>query len=79
MEIPVTAIGAITIAIGVFENYLVEIADKKLGKMLTGDEKNTDGISSVVAPLIRKYSESLKKSWAELMEKFPSDYKEIFF
>lgn len=79
LSISVLAIGILTIATGVLVNYAVEAADKKLGKIASSDETNTDGLSSVVAPYLRKAGEAISDSWDYLMEKFPNDYKEWSF
>ncbi len=79
ISLSVIAIGAVTIAAGVLINYLVEAADKALGRVVTGDKKNTDGLSSVIAPALRKAGKQIQESWDYLMSKFPSDYSELAF
>ncbi|MES3023913.1 MAG: hypothetical protein V4857_20295 [Pseudomonadota bacterium] len=78
-SLPVIAIGALTVAVGIGVGYLVEAVDKKLGKMATGDEKNTDGMATVIAPYFRKAGNSIMENWTYLMNKFPTDYEELKF
>ena len=79
VTIAVFVIGVITIGLGFAANYLIEAADKKLGKMATGDSKNTDGLSAVLAPMLRDAGKQIEKSWNHLMTKFPVDYMELTF
>lgn len=77
--IPVLAIGAVTVALSFGFNYLVEAADKELGRKVTGDVKNTDGLSAAIAPHLRQAFKDIRENWNYLMAKFPNDYKEISF
>jgi hypothetical protein len=77
--IPVLAVGALTVAVGVIINYLVDAGDKLAGQVLTGDSNNTDGISGVLAPLLRKAGQHIEARWIYLMQIFPNDYKEVVF
>ncbi len=76
--LPVIAVGAITVAAGIAIGYLVEAVDKKLGKMI-GGSANTDGLSAVMTPYLRKAGKEIQESWDYLVSKFPTDYKELHF
>jgi hypothetical protein len=76
---PVIAIGALSIGASFVVNYAIEAADKKLGKIVTADSSNSDGLSTVIAPLLRRAGEELSESWTHLMSKFPKDYQWIEF
>ena len=52
--VPVIAIGAVTVAAGFAINYAVEATDKALGRLATGDQKNGDGLATVITPYLRK-------------------------
>lgn len=67
-------VGGLTIAAGVLMNYLVEAADKTLGKETKGKE-NTDGLAAVVAPWLRETGDQLGKIWDGLKAKMPDDYE----
>jgi hypothetical protein len=58
-------------------NYAVEAADKALGRKATGDVKNTDGLASVIAPLLRDTEKTIEGSWKHLMDKFPTSYEPL--
>jgi hypothetical protein len=77
--IPVLAVGAITVFIGVGIGYIVDAADRFAGRAITGDKNNSDGLSSVISPYLRVAGKEIESSWRYLMDKFPNDYKEIFF
>lgn len=81
--IPVIAIGAISMGIGIVANYLIESADKLAGRTLTHDESNTDGTASVIAEWMRKTGNSalerFEQNWRYLMHKMTRDYQEIIF
>lgn len=76
-SLAVIAVGVITLVVGVIWNYLVEAADKKLGKVFSSDKKNSDGISSVITPWMKEAGKIIEGSWQYLMEKFPNDYKAL--
>ena len=76
MSLTVVAVGGITIGVGFLAGYVIEAADKQIGKHLSG-EVNDDGISPVIASWLRDNNRSLSNSWAHLMQKFPSDYSEL--
>lgn len=75
-EIAVAAIvvGAMTVSVGFLLNYIVEAADKSLGKQIKGKE-NTDGLAGVAAPWLREMGDLLGKIWGDLKEKMPNDYE----
>lgn len=81
--IPVIAVGAITVGVGFLASYLTESADKLAGRVITHDESNTDGTTSIVAQQMRKYgNQSLERiihNWNYLMQKMSNDYQEIVF
>ena len=79
LSMPVLLVGGLTIAAGVAASYVTEAIDKTAGQAITGEKSNNDGISSVVAPLLRKAGKSLAENWDYLMKKFPIDYREIIF
>lgn len=78
-SVPVLLVGALTIAVGLLANYAVEAVDKALGKAATGDKSNTDGLSSAIAPYLRKAGKEIQDGWDYLMKKFPNDYQELIF
>lgn len=67
------AVGALTLFFGVAANYVVEAADKKLGRALMG-EANTDGSAAAIAPWLRSAGKWFSDTWAYLSDKFPRDY-----
>ena len=77
--VSVIAIGALTIAAGFVMNYAVEAGDKLLGKYVTGDASNTDGLASVIGPSLRKAGISIERVWKSLEDRYPSDYVGISF
>lgn len=81
--IPVIAVGAITIGVGFIVNYLIESADKLVGRTVTHDESNTDGTSSIIACWMRESGNSamerVHQNWNYLMKKMTRDYQEIAF
>jgi hypothetical protein len=79
ISISVLAIGALTVAIGIGVGYAIDAGDKMLGRAITGEKNNTDGLSSVVAPWLRKAGQEIEACWDHLMKKFPNDYSEISF
>jgi hypothetical protein len=66
-------VGTLTILAGFATNYLVEVADKRLGKEISGPE-NTDGLAGALAPWLREAGDRLGKIWDWLKEKMPNDY-----
>lgn len=77
--VPVIVVGAVTVAAGFVINYGVESADKALGRLVTGDPKNSDGLSTAITPYLRKAGKQIEETWDYLMEKFPTDYSELTF
>ena len=77
--LPVILVGAGALVLSVIVGYIVEAADKKAGQLATKDDKNTDGLASVIAPAIRKAGAVVQNSWSELMKKMPADYMELTF
>lgn len=71
----VLVVGGVTVAVGVVVNYLVEAADKKLGKALTGDTKQSDGSSAALAVKLREVGNIVQRNWFVLSEMSPSDYQ----
>jgi hypothetical protein len=78
-SLSVLAVGALTVSVGIGINYAIDAADKMAGRAITGDKQNTDGVSGLLAPLLRKAGKEIEESWMYLMKKFPNDYKEIVF
>lgn len=72
-------IGVISLGLSFVANTAVELADKQLGKIATRNEKNTDGLASVVAPWLRDLGKSIGENWDYLKEKMPKDYKNLNF
>jgi hypothetical protein len=79
VAVPVILVGAGALFLTVIVGYLIEAADKKAGQLATKDDKNTDGLASIIAPAIRKAGTVVQNSWSELMKKMPADYKELIF
>lgn len=77
--VPVIVVSAVTVAAGFVINYAVESADKALGRLATGDEKNGDGLSAAITPYLRKAGKQIEETWDYLVEKFPKDCSEITF
>jgi hypothetical protein len=78
-SVPVIAVGTLTIVLGLMVNYGVETVDKALGKSITDDSKNTDGVATAFAPWLRKAATSIESAWQDLVEKYPADYEGIIF
>lgn len=79
IALAVVAVGAFTLAAAVGISYMVESADKHLGKKISADPNNTDGLAAIIAPWLRKAGEEIQESWQYLMKKFPNDYKALSF
>jgi hypothetical protein len=77
--VPVIVIGLVVIGIGTVAGYVIELIDKKLGQLVTGEKDNVDGLSSVVAPYLRQFGKAVQGAWIDLMKIFPRDYKELGF
>jgi hypothetical protein len=77
--LPVLVVGAATIIAGFGANYIVEIADKKLGRLGAGTQENGDGLAGVLAPVLRNARDAIEKNWNNLIQKYPWDYAEIQF
>jgi hypothetical protein len=60
--LPVLAIGAITLIAGFGANFIVEAADKKLGKSAMGTPEYGDGLAAAIAPALRKAGETIEKN-----------------
>lgn len=73
MAVVAIAVGGLTLMAGLIFNYLVETADKALGKELKGKE-NTDGLAAVIAPWLREMGDRLGSLWGNLKAKMPTDY-----
>jgi len=78
-SVPVIVVGAVTVVVGLIVNYGVEVVDKIAGRAATGDKSNSEGLSSVVAPYLRKAGQQFHESWEYLRSKFPNDYMELSF
>jgi hypothetical protein len=72
-------IGAITIAAGFVIGAGVELVDKKLGKIASKDDKNSDGLASSIAPMLRDVGQLISENWEHLKLKIPQDYKDLNF
>jgi len=72
-------IGGFTIGASFVASYLVEAADKKLGKIATKDEKNSDGLAASVAPWLRDMGHMIGENWDYLKAKIPQDYQDLSF
>ncbi len=77
--VPVILIGLLTVTFGVGTSYLVEAADKSVGKAATGDAANNDGLASALAPALRRAGNSIEGAWQVLMDLYPRDYERITF
>ena len=75
LGVSVIAIGALAIGAGLIGGYVVDAADKKLGKMVAG-EANQDGLSAVLAERMRQ---SVRYHWGYLKKKLLWDYEEVVF
>jgi hypothetical protein len=73
----VLVIGGATVAAGILVNYFVEVADKRLGKGLTGDTKLSDGSSAAMAIKLRDIGNIVQRNWSVLSEISPSDYQGV--
>ena len=73
LAIAAIVVGVVTIAAGLAANYLVEAADKALGRASKGKE-NTDGLAAVIAPWLREMGDRLGNLWGDLKAKMPTDY-----
>lgn len=79
--IPIILVGALTIGVGVAANYIIEAADKAIGRAITHDSSNNDGIASAITPWLRESvqatQERVYRYWNYLMIIMPADYQEI--
>lgn len=73
--VSVLAVGALAIGAGVIGGYVVDAADKKLGRMVAGDA-NQDGLSAVLAERMRQ---SVMYHSGFLKKKLFWDYEESVF
>jgi hypothetical protein len=82
INIPIIAVGVITVFVGLFFNYVVEALDKIIGRAATHDP-NADGTAAIIATWIRKEAYSIRErlhaNWRYLMRKMWGDYQEILF
>lgn len=79
VSLGVLGIGAFTVGVGLALGYAVDVADKGLGKLITGDSDNEDGLSAVLAPYLRTAGERVRENWGHLMKKYVRDYTEAVF
>lgn len=81
--LPIIAVGALTLGVGLAVNYFVESTDKLVGRTLSHDPANTDGTASIIARWMRESENSVlervHQNWNYLMHKMANDYKEIAF
>jgi hypothetical protein len=77
LTVAALAIGTFTIAASIVASYTVEAVDKKLGRQLTKNEKEMDGLATIVAPWLRQTGKSINENWDYLQTKIPTDYKEL--
>jgi|GEM_PF-1721188 len=81
--LPIIAVGALTLGVGIVANYLIESADKLVGRTLSQDQSNTDGTASIIANWMRESKNStlerVHQNWNYLMYKMANDYQEIVF
>lgn len=75
-SVPVLVVGLLTLAVSVATAYLVDAADKGLGKKWQG-EKNEDGVAGGLAPMLREAGKWIADSWSYLNSKFPNDYRSL--
>lgn len=72
-------IGGLTIGASFVASYAIEAIDKKLGKIATKDEKNSDGLAIVVAPWLRDMGQLIGENWQYLKTRMPHDYQDLSF
>jgi hypothetical protein len=72
-------IGGLTIGLGFVVGYGVEAVDKRIGRGVSGDPKNTDGSAYFVAPWLRDVGKAISENWDYLKSKMPIDYKDLSF
>jgi hypothetical protein len=77
--LPVLMVGTTTIIAGFAANFIVEAADKKLGRSGIGAHENSDGLAGVLAPVLRNARVAIEQNWESLIRKYPWDYAEIQF
>jgi len=53
--------------------------DRKLGRIMTNDESNSDGLAKYFSKFLRLIDAEISENWKYLMKKFPLDYEEISF
>ena len=75
-SVPVLVVGLLTLAVSVATAYLVDAADKVVGKKWQL-EKNEDGVAGGLAPLLREAGKWIADSWIYLNSKFPNDYRSL--
>jgi hypothetical protein len=79
VAVPVIMVGALTIGVGFAANYVIEAADKFIGRTVAHDPLNIDGTATLVGNWIRKAGNLIQDDWYYLMSKMPKDFKEINF
>jgi hypothetical protein len=72
-------IGGLTIGLSFVVGYGVEAVDKRIGRGVSGDPKNTDGSAYFVAPWLRDVGKAISENWDYLKSKMPIDYKDLSF
>lgn len=72
MSLSTLAIGAATLTVGIGVGYVIDVADKKLGRIAGGDD-NDEGLSGIVAKQMR---ENVRENWNFLRDRDFWDYKE---
>jgi hypothetical protein len=73
-SVPVLAVGLLTAVVSVGTGYFVDAGDKKIGKIVTDDNTNKDGLAGAIAPAMRNAGHILNDAWNHLSKKFPTDY-----
>lgn len=74
-SVVVVAVGALCLGLGTIASFGVEAADKKLGKVIGGEENN-GGLSEILAKRIRQ---NVQGNWDYLRKKLLWEYEEIPF
>lgn len=75
----VLLVGVAMVVVGIGLGYLFDVLDKKIAAGIGEDASASGGIAEVVAPHLRAAGKKISSSWDYLMEKFSSEYREIFF
>lgn len=72
MSVSTLAVGAATLTVGIGISYVVDVADKKLGRIV-GGEGADEGMSGILAKQMRK---NIEENWNFLKDRKFWDYKE---